>query len=47
MDEDFHKEFKLCAVGQGKSMRDLALDFIREGIDRVNDTAKTKPSPPK
>jgi len=42
METDIHKEFKIAAVGEGVSMRELALRFIREGIDKINQTAKRK-----
>ena len=38
--DDLHKEFKIAAVGEGLSMRDLAMRWIREGIEKINATAK-------
>lgn len=39
---DLHKEFKIAAVGEGVSMRELAMRWIREGIDRINPPAKKR-----
>ena len=40
--ESLHREFKIAAVGQGKSMRALAMEWMRQGIDEINQTAKKR-----
>jgi hypothetical protein len=37
-----HRDFKLAAVGQGKSMRELAMEWVRRGIEEINATAKKR-----
>ena len=40
--ESLHREFKIAAVGEGKSMRALAMEWLRQGIDEINRTAKKR-----